>query len=153
NLNNFNRAAAGRNGTFNQNARSGTWQHDPAHRGGTPYGNRATADRFGGTTRGDSLATRQSAARQQLNRQGGQVGTRGAGDRRAVSDLGNRGGGFDRSSGFPSGGDRIGSQDLSRAGGGSGAFGGGSRGFDGGGARSDFNRGSSSFGGGGFGGG
>jgi hypothetical protein len=139
NLNNFNRAA-----NVNRVA-NGAWQHNPAHRGGTPYSNRATANRFGGTTRGDSLANRQAGARQQLNRQGGQIGTSGLGDRRAVGDLGNRGSG-----GLGGGGDRIGSRDLSRGGGGSSAFGSGSRGFDGGRARSDFNRGSSSLGGGGF---
>ena len=32
------------------------WQHDSRHRGGAPYSNRATADRYGGTARGDSLA-------------------------------------------------------------------------------------------------
>jgi hypothetical protein len=185
NFNNFNRAAAVRNGTFNRNvnARTGTWQHNAAHRGGTPYANRATANRFGGTTRGDSLANRQAGARQQLNRQGGQLGTSGLGNRGAGNvgnrgNLGNRGssgvgggqgignrpgggnvgnrpgagGGINRPTQLPRGGDRIGSRDLSRGGYGSGAFG-GSRGFDGGRARSDFNRGSSSFGsrgGGGF---
>jgi uncharacterized protein DUF3300 len=179
NFNNFNRAAAVRSGTFNQNVRSGTWQHNAAHRGGTPYANRATANRFGGTTRGDSLANRQAGARQQLNRQGGQLGTSGLGNRGAGNvnrgnlgnqpgggqgignrpgggqGIGNRpgGGSINRPTQLPSGGDRIGSRDLSRGSSGSGAFGGGSRGFDGGRARSDFNRGSSSFGsrgGGGF---
>jgi len=158
NFNNFNRAAnINRAGNINQ---TGTWQHNAAHRGGTPYSDRATANRFGGTTRGDSLANRQGEARQQLNRQGGQVGTSGIGDRSAAGNLGNRssdignrpgaaGGDFNRPTQLPSGGDRIGSRDLSRAGDGSSAFGGGSRGFDGGAARSDFNRGASSFGGGG----
>ena len=41
------------------------WQHNPQHRGGAPYANRATADKFGGTARGDSLSSRQSAARSQ----------------------------------------------------------------------------------------
>jgi len=168
NFNNFNRANINRNGNVN---RSGNWQHNAAHRGGTPYANRATADRFGGVTRGDSLANRQAGARQQLNRQGGQLGTSGLGNRGAGNvgnggNLGNRGtsgigggnigrrpgagSGFNRPTQLPSGGDRIGSRDLSRSAG-SGAF--GSRGFDGGRARSDFNRGASSFGsrgGGGF---
>jgi uncharacterized protein DUF3300 len=140
NFNNFNRAA-NINRVGNVNA-TGTWQHNAAHRGGTPYSNRTTANRFGGTTRGDSLANRQAGAAQQLNRQGGQVGTSGI----------NRSGDFNRPTQLPSGGDRIGSQNLSRGGDASGAFG-GSRGFDGGAARSDFNRGSSSFGGGSRGGG
>jgi hypothetical protein len=167
NFNNFNRAAnINRAGNIN---RTGTWQHNPVHRGGTPYSNRATANRFGGTARGDSLANRQAGARQQLNRQGGQLGTGGVnrgnfGDRGNLGNrpgggqgVGNRpgggGGGVNRPTQLPSGGDRIGSRDLSRGGAGSGAFGGGSRGFDGGRARSDFSRGSSSFGsrgGGGF---
>src|SRR5262252_698645 len=74
------------------------WQHNPAHRGGAPYGDRATADRFGGTTRGDSLANRQRGARNQLGRTGGNLesATRpgGVGNRGGLgnSGLGNRGG-------------------------------------------------------------
>src|SRR5215472_16946840 len=74
------------------------WQHNPAHRGGAPYGDRATADRFGGTTRGDSLANRQRGARSQLGRTGGNLGSAtrpgGVGNRGGVgnSGLGNRGG-------------------------------------------------------------
>ena len=53
--------------TINQNNRGGNnkWQHNAQHRGGAPYGDRATADKFGGTARGDSLSSRQSAARSQ----------------------------------------------------------------------------------------
>ena len=179
NFNNFNRAANVNRANFNRNVATGTWQHNAAHRGGTPYSNLATANRFGGTARGDSLANRQAGARQQLNRQGGQLGTsgvnRGNFGAAGAGNLGNRGtsgigggqgignrpggglgdrgtsGNFNRPSQLPSGGDRIGSRDLSRGSAGSGAFG-GSRGFDGGRARQDFNRGSSSFGsrGGGF---
>ena len=36
------------------NAGGGKWQHNPSHRGGAPYGDRGTANRFGGTARGDS---------------------------------------------------------------------------------------------------
>jgi hypothetical protein len=89
-----------RNNYFNRNANiSGVgnrWQHDVAHRGGTPYRDQATANRFGGTARGDSLSARQAGARQQVSRQGGNVrsgvGTTGAGDRAAVSGLGERAG-------------------------------------------------------------
>jgi hypothetical protein len=42
-----------------------TWQHNPQHRGGTPYSNKATANQYGGTARGDSMSTRQANARQQ----------------------------------------------------------------------------------------
>src|SRR5262249_34638500 len=47
------------------------WQHNPSHRGGAPYRDKSTANKFGGTARGDSLANRQSSARQQVGRQGG----------------------------------------------------------------------------------
>src|SRR5262249_53285622 len=60
NINNSNR-----NRVSNQPARgNSSWQHNPKHRGGAPYSDRSTADRFGGTARGDSLANRQSNARQ-----------------------------------------------------------------------------------------
>ena len=128
------------------------WQHNPQHRGGTPYRDRATADRFGGTARGDSLANRQVSARQQVGRQGGNLSSArwgGAGaSNRAGAGVGNRSGG--------GGGDRIGSRDVSRGGGGNrDAFGGGSRGskgYNGSSARSGSSRGASSMGsrGGGF---
>jgi hypothetical protein len=97
----------------------------------------ATADRFGGTTRGDSLANRQASARQQLGRQSGNLpSNRGGGadlSNRGGAGVSNRagGGGFgDRSGG--SGQNRIGSRDLTRNGGGNrDAFGGGSRGSSG----------------------
>jgi hypothetical protein len=140
------------------------WQHNPQHRGGTPYRDRATADRFGGTTRGDSLAKRQSNARQSIGRQGGTaasnrggagVGNRGTpstsnrmagtGSRGSSSNLGNRSAG---------GADRIGTRDLSRSGGGNrDAFGGGSRGYNGPSAQANGNRGASSMGARGGGGG
>jgi Protein of unknown function (DUF3300) len=123
------------------------WQHNPEHRGGAPYKDRATADRFGGTTRGDSLANRQTSARQQLGRQGGNLtGNRGAGG------LSNRAAGGPGAGNRPSGGgaDRIGGRDLSRSGGGNrDAFGGGSRGsqgYNGSSARSSSSRGASSMG-------
>jgi hypothetical protein len=120
---------------------SSKWSHNPQHRGGAPYRDRATADRFGGTTRGDSFANRQSGARQQIARQGGNFGSSGSG-------LGSRGGGpsvSNRASGFNGGADRIGSRDLSRSGGGNrDAFGGGSRGYNGSSARRNSSRGASS---------
>ncbi len=48
----------------NVNRYGGSWNHNPAHRGGTPYADRNTANRYGGTARGDSVATRQASARQ-----------------------------------------------------------------------------------------
>jgi len=120
------------------------WQHNPQHRGGAPYRDRATADRFGGTARGDSLANRQAGARQQVGRQGGNLSSARSGgpgvNNRAGGGMSNRSGG--------GGGDRIGSRDVSRGGGGNrDAFGGGSRGskgYNGSSARSGSSRGASS---------
>jgi hypothetical protein len=97
NNNNFNRNANINSGNRVNSARSGNWQHNSAHRGGAPYQNRATANKFGGTARGDSLANRQAGARQQVSRQGGNarsnaVGTTGAGNRAAAGNLGDRAG-------------------------------------------------------------
>jgi hypothetical protein len=151
----------------------GNWSHNPSHRGGTPYGDRATANKFGGNARGDSLANRQSANRVQSAQSGlarseqragaGARGGAGVSDRSAGA--GNRGGGagsgrgggdFNRSGS----GDRVGSRDVGRSGGSRGASGLGgspSGGFSGSSARQSSSRGSSSFsgsrGGGGRGGG
>jgi Protein of unknown function (DUF3300) len=135
-----------------------TWQHNPQHRGGAPYKDRATADRFGGTTRGDSLSNRQANARQQIGRQGGNMastrGGAGVSNRAGGSSFGNRGGAGVSNRAGGGGADRIGSRDLSRSGGGNrDAFGGGSRGYSGSSARSSSSRGSSSFGSRGGGGG
>src|SRR5690349_1940561 len=90
NNNNFNRNANvnGGNRTNNVGNRGGNnWQHNPQHRGGAPYSNRATANTYGGTARGDSTANRQANARQ---RQQSGVGDRASG---GASNLGaNRGG-------------------------------------------------------------
>lgn len=88
------------------------WQHNPSHRGGAPYSNRATATKYGGAARGDSLSNRQANARQNQGQRGNrqQPGTMdrggagrqqpgasnragGAGNRAASNGGGNRGGG------------------------------------------------------------
>src|SRR5882762_2703300 len=62
-----NNVTVNRNNTFvnnsnrqnvsNRSASGGNnWQHNPQHRGGAPYSNRATANKYGGTTRGDSMS-------------------------------------------------------------------------------------------------
>ncbi|HXW89429.1 MAG TPA: DUF3300 domain-containing protein [Terriglobales bacterium] len=110
NINNVNRS--------NLNRSQKTWQHNPQHRGGAPYGNQATARQYGGATRGDSMATRQANARQNQARQnparqnpgqrGGvqQAADRGSIGRRQPAGGGNRGasggrqtGGSDRAAG------------------------------------------------------
>jgi hypothetical protein len=174
NNNNFNRNSnisggnrnniGGGNRPSNQPARGGgnrgggagnNWQHNPSHRGGTPYSDRATANKFGGTTRGDSLSDRQANARQNQAQRGNrpQASTRPSqgqmGGRPGTSD---RAGGANRGGG---GGDRIGNQRVSPSSSGSrgGAFGGASSGMGGSSARASSSRGASSMGGGRSGGG
>jgi Protein of unknown function (DUF3300) len=89
--NNFNRNTNISGGNRINNINGGNkWQHNPRHRGGAPYPNRTTADRFGGTARGDSLANRQRAANKQLARRDGNLSSdkRGSASDRAAA--GNR---------------------------------------------------------------
>jgi len=160
NINNVNRGNRG----------NGTWQHNPQHRGGAPYSDRATARQYGGTTRGDSLSNRQANARQnqaQRNRQQAGVSNRSANTGRveqaSARDRSSGGGRqqagvSDRSAGGGDrggGGDRVGNRSVSGASRDSGALGGGGD-FSGRSARDSSARGSSSMGrsrGGGGGGG
>jgi|HubBroStandDraft_5_1064220.scaffolds.fasta_scaffold04178_8 hypothetical protein len=158
NINNANRG----NRPANQPARGNSnWQHNPQHRGGAPYSDRSLANKYGGTTRGDTLANRQNNARQDIGRQQG-TGNFGAGNRqqgagvanRQQGGLGDRGGAgtrdvSNRTSGGAGrgGGDRVGNQRVpnSPSGGNRSAFGGsGTSGRD---ARASQSRGSSSVGG------
>jgi hypothetical protein len=138
---------------------SNKFQHNPQHRGGAPYSNKATANKFGGTARGDSLSQRQSGARQQIGQQGGNLSSaRGGGGAAGGAGVSDRaGGGGNRSSGAGGGGDRVGSREVSsRSGGGDRGALGSSGGYSGSSARSSSSRGSSSMGasrGGGGGGG
>src|SRR4029077_14968956 len=101
---------------------------------------------------GDSLANRQSNARQQISRPGGtapssRVGTTGVGERagaaRGQSGVGAGAGAGNLQRG--GGADQIGQRDLSRGSGANrDAFGGGSQGYNGAGARANSSRGSSS---------
>jgi hypothetical protein len=122
-----NRPGAGGSGT--------QWQHNSQHRGGTPYGDRSTANKYGGTTRGDSMANRQATARQQ-----GQFGGQGQGGRQQGGFQGSGAGNFGGGAG---GADRVGNRDVSRGSGG-GAFGGASTGMSGRDTRASQSRGSSS---------
>ena len=65
--NNFNRNTNVNRNNINNVNRGGSnnWQHNPQHRGGAPYSNKATANKYGGSARGDSMSTRQANARQQ----------------------------------------------------------------------------------------
>ncbi len=143
--NNFNRNTNIQGGNRNNiqggnrvNAQGGnTWQHNPQHRGGAPYSDRATANKFGGTARGDSMSSRQTAARQNQARSAGNMDRGGAG---------NRGGAGPSAGNMDRGGDRVGSRDVPSASSrGGGAFGGSSG--SGASARASSSRGASSMGG------
>jgi len=161
NNNNFVRNS-NRQNVSNRTGGGNTWQHNPQHRGGAPYSNRATANKYGGSARGDSTASRQDRARQNQSQRGDrqQASTRdrsASGGRQQASardrstgggDAGtaNRGAGAgNASSNRGGGGDRVGNRSVSGGGGsgGSSAFGGGS----GSSARSSSSRGASSMGG------
>jgi hypothetical protein len=137
---------------------NGNWNHNAAHRGAAPYGDRATANRYGGTTRGDSVATRQATARQnqsagartQPASGAGRSGTAGA--NRSGASAGTTGAGANRGTSSAGGGDRVGNRSIpnspsssSRSGN---AFGGASSSrASGSAARTSSQRGSSSVGG------
>ena len=127
------------NNNFNRNAninRGGgnNWQHNPQHRGGAPYSDRATANRYGGNARGDSMSSRQSSARQQVSRQGGNM--QSASRPAAASSSRSYGGG--------SSADRIGGRDISSGSGGNRSAMSSSSGYNGSRTRSSSSRGSSS---------
>jgi len=168
--NNFNRNTNISNSGNRAAARGGntTWQHNPQHRGGAPYSNRATANKYGGSARGDSMASRQDRARQNQAQGGGvqQAAARdrtssggrqqaGGSDRSTTSgrDASNRGAGASSTSadrGGGGGGDRVGNRSVSSGSSGGSrspsAFGSGSGGYSGSSARSSSSRGSSSMG-------
>jgi len=162
-----------RQNVSNRTGGGNNWQHNPQHRGGAPYSNGATAKKFGGTARGDSMTSRQAKARQNQGQRGGGLqqasdrgslgsrqqpsrgdrGTSGNRDRPAASDRssggrdpGNRGGGASNNSASRGNGDRVGNRSTSGGGGSrnSSAFGGGSGGSSGKSARASSSRGSSS---------
>jgi Protein of unknown function (DUF3300) len=133
----------------NRNSGNSSWQHNPQHRGGTPYSNKATANQYGGARQNQG----QAGGRQQpgANNRSAGGGANGAGANRpsaggsAANTGANRGG----ASQGTSGGDRVGNRSVpSSSGGGSkgGALG-GSGGASGGSARTSSSRGASSMGG------
>lgn len=151
-VNNSNRQNNISNRSGNRTGNNG-WQHNSQHRGGAPYANRSTANRYGGTARGDSMSTRQTNARANQGQLGGrqQAASMDRGGGRQPSGGSNRaaGGGDGRAaSRAGSGGDRVGNRSVSQPGGGSragGAFG-GSGGMSGSSARASGTRGASSMG-------
>jgi hypothetical protein len=170
NNNNFNRNTNIQGGNRTNNINSGnrvnaqggnTWQHNSQHRGGAPYSDRATANKYGGTTRGDSMSNRQASARQNISQSGrtqpgtmdrGGAGNRAGGPQAGTMDrggAGGRGGGAQASTMNRGGGDRVGDRSVGSSPSSRGTFGGGSSGMNGSSARASSQRGSSSFGGGG----
>src|SRR6201998_220228 len=128
----------------NRTSGGNNWQHNPQRRGAAPYSNGATAKKFGGTARGDSMTSRQARARQSQGQRGGgvqQAGDRGslgarqqpstrdrgtsgnrdrsaAGDRGAGGrDAGNRGAAANNRSANRGNGDRVGNRSTSGGGG------------------------------------
>ena len=102
------------------NRYGGNWNHNPQHRGGAPYADRGTANRYGGTARGDSVATRQGST---ANR-GGSAGANRAGGASAGTTSAGAG------RGGAGGGERVGSRSIPNnpgsSGGSGSAFGGAS---------------------------
>jgi Protein of unknown function (DUF3300) len=177
NINNNNSFNRNVNRNVNRGAGTGqgnTWQHNPQHRGNAPYGNRQTANRYGGTARGES-STLGAGARGSAGagaRPGGGAGARpsgssigggnrpGGGGAQNIGAAGRPGGGA--GAGNISGGNRPGGgAGAGRAGGGTGTMPAnrqtGAAGGNGIGNRSvssgsGFGSSSNAFGGGGFGG-
>ena len=154
NNNNFNRNTnvnRGQGGGNRGQGGGGNWQHNSQHRGGAPYSNKGTANKYGGSTRGESRGSQGASARQQGA--GGRGGGAGAGPSASTA---NRGGGAGAGAGASSRGggagagpsasasSRGGGAGSSSRSGGSSAMGGGSSGFSGSSARSSSSRGSSS---------
>ena len=108
---------------------SGNWQHNSAHRGGTPYPNRATASQYGGQGGGAGGRSGQVSTADRSAGQGrGATSAGGSADRIGSRDLS---GGADAGGRGSSRGDG-GGRDSSRGdAGGRGALGGGSDGFSG----------------------
>jgi hypothetical protein len=72
-----------RHSNFYRGGNSNVWRHNAAHRGSVAYGNRATAGRYGGTFSGANASNRAAAARQQINRQHGNLASTRAGAARS----------------------------------------------------------------------
>src|SRR6267154_423053 len=137
NNNNFNK-----NNNFNRNVSrqgQGNWQHNPQHRGNAPYGNRQTANKFGGRGPGGAGGA---------GRPGGAGGVGGAGKTGGVGGAGNPGGAGARPGGSTAK-NQVGNRSASSRPS-SGAKGGGFSGGSGNHARASSSRGGHSMGGGGM---
>ncbi len=142
-INNINRGGAGNN----------NWNHNASHRGGAPYGDRATASKYGGSAAGASnragggaSASNRAAGGATANNRASAGATpsnrapsASASNRASAAGAGNRA--------SSAGSDRVGSRDIPKSSGSKpNAMGGGSRGYSGSSARASSSRGSSSMG-------
>jgi hypothetical protein len=131
------------------------WQHNPQHRGGTPYPNQNTASKYGGSTRGGASAGNRAAggaaragSPSVSNRASG-----GAANRAASPSVSNRASGGGSANRAGSSSSQIGNRSVPKSSNTrSSGFSGGSRGYSGSSARSSSSRGASSMGGRGGGG-
>jgi len=91
NINNVNRTNVN-----NVKGSGNTWQHNSQHRGGAPYSNKSTAQKYGGTTRTNQVSQRPSqtnSVRQQPAASDRSAANRPGGDRSSVNRQGPSGGG------------------------------------------------------------
>jgi hypothetical protein len=145
------------NNNFNKNTNvsGGNVQHNPQHRGGAPYSNSATANKYGGSAQGGAQGSRGASPSASTANRGGGGG--GASPSASTANRGGGGGGASPSAstanrGGGGGGASPSASTSSRGSGGggsSGAFGGGSGGYSGSSAKASSSRGSSSMSGGG----
>ena len=137
-INNNNNFVNNNNRVNNVNNRSGNsnWNHNASQRGGAPYKDKATANKYGGGARGDSASARSSQAQSRQASGGARSGGASSGN----FDRSRSGGG----SGSFSGGNNVGNRSVSpstSSRGSSSAFGGSQSGSK---ARASSSRGSSS---------
>ena len=79
NSNNFNQINHRGDGNRGQGGRGDNWQHNPEHRGAAPYGDQRTADKFGGSSRGQGAGASPGVSDRA-------AGGAGASNRAGVSD-------------------------------------------------------------------
>jgi hypothetical protein len=170
NNNNFNKNV-NRNVNRGQAGQGNRWQHNPQHRGNAPYGNRQTANKFGGTARGQGsrqpgagAGARPGGGTGAGARPGGGAGARpggGAGARPGGGGAGARpggggagakpgGGGAGARPGGGSAKNKVGNRSASSRPSSASSRGGGLSGGSGNYARASSNRGGRSMGGGGY---
>ncbi|PWB76986.1 MAG: DUF3300 domain-containing protein [Holophagae bacterium] len=164
--NNFNRNNIQGGNRVNTGTGSGKWEHNSQHRGGTPYSDKATASKYGGSARGDSLSSRQASAKQQgartstgaanragsagaSNRAAGSSGSRASTSGLAAHQAGgtaSRGSAPSANTRSSGSGDRVGSRSIPSSSGSRSGLSGGSHGYSGSSARASSSRGASSMG-------